>query len=252
MREMLLLLPALLLTIAPVQAAELFVISTGAVQRIERPMAEEFGAANGHEIHTTAGPMARVRAAVEAGDPADILIVSNNEMEGYLSSGFVVRGSVVPVGHIGIGVAVREGAPQPDISTVENFRTAMLAADSLIYMDPDAAISSGIAMARIFDELGIADEIAQKASLRTSGLAAEGVVSGEAELAIQNMTQLMSVEGAALVGPLPADIQVVTTYVAAVTTASANKEAASAFIAYLTRPEADEIWRGIGILPGAL
>jgi len=100
---------------APAVAAELQIITTGAVQGEERPMAAEFGAANGHEINTVARPMALVRQLVEAGRPADIIIASSVVMESFLASGAVVEGSVVPVGHIGIGVAVREGEILTDI-----------------------------------------------------------------------------------------------------------------------------------------
>jgi len=236
---------------APVVAAELQIITTGAVQGVERPMAAEFGAANGHELNTIARPMAVVRQLVEAGEPADIIIASSVVMESFIASGAVVEGSVVPVGRIGIGVAVREGALQPKIATVEEFRAAILAVDSLVHMDPAAGISSGIAISRIFAELGIADQIASKTLLQSSGYSAEQVASGKAELAIQNMTQLMAVEGITIVGPLPPEIQIETSYVVSVAAQSAHKDVAAAFISYLTREEAEDLWREVGIEPGA-
>ena len=104
------------------------------------------------------------------------------------------------------------------------FRAAILAADSLVHMDPAAGISSGIAISRIFTELGIADQVAEKALLQSSGYSAEQVASGRAVLAIQNMTQLMAVEGVTIVGPLPPEIQTQTNYVAGVAAQSAHKE----------------------------
>jgi molybdate transport system substrate-binding protein len=233
------------------QAAEIKIITTGAVQRIERPMAEEFGAANGHQIETIARPMGVVRQMIESGEEADIIIASNVAMDSFLAAGAVAEGTIVPVGHIGMGVAVQDGAPQPLIGTVDEFRAAMLSANSLVHMDPAARISSGIKISRIFAELGIADQIADKTVLLNEGLAAEHLLHNDTKLAIQNMTQLMSVDGVTIVGPLPSEIQVQTTYVSGVSPQSRHKEIASAFIAYMTRDEADELWSGIGIEPGA-
>jgi len=236
---------------APAQAAELHVIGAGAVQEIEMEMAREFGAANNHQIDTIAGPMGMVRQRVEAGEPADIIIASVAVMDSFLESGKVDRASVVPVGHIGIGVAVRDGAPAPSIATVEEFRDAILAARSITHMDPAAGASSGIAIARVFADLGIADRVAGKTVLQSSGYSADRVVSGEADLALQNISELMAVDGVTVVGPLPHEIQTETTYVVGVASGSAHKDAAASFIAYLTRPELDETWRGAGIEPGA-
>ena len=241
----------LTLSFSSAAAAELRVIGGGATQEVQRPLAEEFGAANGHQIETTAGPMGMVRQLVEAGEPADIIIASETVMNGFLQSGAVVAGSTTPVGHIGIGVAVREGAPQPAIATVEEFRDAMLAARSITHMDPAAGASSGIAIARTFQELGIADMLAGKTVLQSSGYSAENVVSGEADIALQNVSELMAVDGVTVVGMLPEEIQTYTTYVAGISANSAHKEDAAAFIAYLTRDAADQLWLDAGITPGA-
>jgi molybdate transport system substrate-binding protein len=159
----------------------------------------------------------------------------------------VDEGSAVPIGHIGIGIAVREGAPQPNISTVDEFRAAMLSAGSIVYMNPEANISSGIIISRIFFDLGIADQISDKTVLLNEGLAGEYLLANGTEIAIQNMTQLVSVDGITIVGPLLGEIQVQTTYVAGISSQSAHKDIARAFIAYMTRGEADELW----IEPGA-
>ena len=188
---------------------------------------------------------------IESGEEADIIIASDVAMDSFLFSRIVEEGSVVPIGHIGIGVAVRDGAPQPNIGTVDEFRSAMLGADSIVHMNPEANISSGIIMSRIFFDLGIADQIADKTVLLNEGLAGEYLLANDTKIAIQNMTPLVSVDGIAIVGPLPSEIQVQTTYVAGVSAQSAHKDIARAFIAYMTREEADALWSGIGIEPGA-
>jgi molybdate transport system substrate-binding protein len=214
-------------------------------------MAKEFGAANGHSFEIMAGPMGQVRAWVEGGEPADMIVASVPVMESFLMSGAVVMGSETVLGSIGIGVAVREGTPHPDISTVENFRAAMLAAASVAHMDPAAGASSGIATARVFTDLGIADAMAAKTRLLQSGYSAELVARGEAELAIQNVSELLAVDGVEIVGMLPDEIQTRTTYIAGIAAQSANREAIEAFLEYLTRPETAERWREAGIELGA-
>lgn len=243
------LLLALFLVTAPAHSAELHILGTGTVQDVVPALAEEFGSEYELEISTVFGPMVMVRTRIEAEDPADIIIVSTAVMESFLASNAVMEESVVPIGHVGMGMAVREGAPIPRIASVDEFRSVILGAESLVHMDPAAGVSSGIAIARTFDELGIADQIADKTLLLSSGLAAERVASGEVEIAIQNMRQLMVVDGVEIVGPLPPEIQTQTNYVAGVAERSSNKDAAAAFIAYMTREDVGDDWRAIGMEP---
>jgi molybdate transport system substrate-binding protein len=236
---------------APATGAELHFIGGAATQEVVAHMAEEFGEANGHSFDMNVGPMGTVRRLVDEGIPADIIIASTVVMEDFLAAGKVVAGSTVPVGHIGVGVAVREGAPMPAIGTVDEFKETILSARAITHMDPAAGASSGIAVARTFQELGIADQVAGKTVLQSSGYSAERVVSGEADIALQNISELMAVEGVTVVGYLPEEIQTFTTYVAGVAAESENKDEAAAFISYLTRDEGDELWLEAGIAPGA-
>lgn len=232
-------------------AAELRVITSGAMRDVAETMAAEFGAAHGHRIEIVSRPVAGVVEMVQAGEPADIVMTSEVAMESLSAGGHVEADSLTLIGRIGIGAVVREGAEVPTIATREEFRDAMLAAESIAYMDPMRGISSGIALQGIFAELGIADAIADKSLVLNEGLAAEHIARGEAEIGLQNMTQLIGVEGVTIVGPLPADIQVETSYYAGVSTTSSKAEAAAAFIAYLTRVEAQTLWREAGFSPPA-
>jgi molybdate transport system substrate-binding protein len=237
---------AILVSVSSANAAEVRVITSGAMRDVAETMAAEFGAANGHAIEIVSRPVAGVVEMVQEGERADIVMTSDAGLEAVIATGDVDGSSARRIGFIGIGVAVREGAPQPRIGTVEEFRTAMLEAESIAYMNPALGISSGIALTRIFEELGIAEEIAPKAVILGEGLAAEHIAAGEAEIGLQNMTQLIGVEGVAIVGPLPPEIQDETGYMAAVATNSDAKNIAAEFIAYLTRPEAQAIWRESG------
>jgi molybdate transport system substrate-binding protein len=236
---------------ATASAEELHFIGGAATQHVVEELAEEFAHANGHTFNMNVGPMGTVRRLVEEDTPADIVIASAAVMEDFLAAGKVVAGSAVPVGHIGIGVAVRDGAPHPAIGTVEEFRQSMLAARSITYMDPAAGASSGIATARTFEELGIAGQIAGKTVLQSSGYSADKVVSGEADIALQNVSELLAVDGVTVIGMLPEEIQTYTTYVAAISANSEHKEEAAAFVAFMTRPETEALWLEAGITPGA-
>ncbi len=145
----------------------------------------------------------------------------------------MASGSAVRLARVGIGVAVRKGAPAPDIATVAAFKAALLQARSVAYIDPAAGGSSGIYLAQLFAKLGIADAIKDKAVLVPGGLVAERVVSGEAELGIHQISEILAVPGATLVGPLPAEIQNYTVYAGGVAAAARDVEAARRFLAAL-------------------
>ncbi len=144
---------------------------------------------------------------------------------------------------------MKDGSSLPDLGTPDKFKDAMLNARSITYMDPAAGASSGIATAKILKELGIADEMSKKTKLTESGYSAERVASGEVELAIQNISEIVPVKGVRLAGPLPEPLQVYTAYSAGVATNSVNPKEATDFIRFLTRAESAAIWKAAGIEP---
>ncbi len=121
-------------------------------------------------------------------------------------------GSISPA--VGVGVVVKEGAPKPDVSTVDAFKRALLAAKSVAYIDPASGGSSGIYIDKLLERLGIADQVRPKAKLKKGGHVADLIVSGEAELGLHQISEIVPVKGATLVGPLPKEIQNTTTYAA--------------------------------------
>jgi molybdate transport system substrate-binding protein len=155
----------------------------------------------------------------------------------------------VAIAKVGIGVAVRAGAPKPKIETVDDFKAALLQARRVAYIDPASGGSSGVYLGKLFERLGIADAVRAKAVLVHGGLAAERLVSGEADLAIQQISELVAVAGATLVGPLPAPIQNETTYAAAVGRDSPRPDAARALVAALAAPAAAGAIRAQGLQP---
>ena len=135
-------------------------------------------------------------------------------------------------------MAVKAGAPLPDIKTVDAFKRTLLSATSVAYIDPKSGGSSGIYFDGLLERLGIADAIRAKAKLKAGGYVAELVASGEAELAVHQISEIVPVKGAVLVGPLPAEIQNTTTYTAGVSAAAKDGAAAKALIDHLAGPAA--------------
>ncbi len=230
-------------------AVEINVLSAGAVQEAEKVLAEDFRDATGNRVTFTVGTVGQIQEKLKSGAPADVVVVSAPALEQLEKSGDIRARSGVALGRIGIGVGIKEGAPTPDISSPEKFKQAMLKAKSLTYMDPGAGASSGIATAKILRDLGIAEEVAKKTKLTQSGYSADLVASGEVELAIQNVSEIVPVKGVKLAGMLPEPLQVYTAYSAGVATQSIAPKEATDFIRFLARAEASARWKEAGIEP---
>jgi molybdate transport system substrate-binding protein len=157
-------------------------------------------------------------------------------VDDVIRQGAVVAGSRADIARTGMGVGVREGAPRPDISTPEAFKATLLAAKSLVYVDPAQGATSGIHFKSVLERLGIADAVRAKSQLVPGGYPAEKVASGEAELVVHQISEIVPVKGVVMAGPLPADLQKVTVYSAGLAARSAHPDAARAFVAFLTRP----------------
>jgi molybdate transport system substrate-binding protein len=162
-------------------------------------------------------------------------------------------GSKLVLARVGIGVAVRAGATKPDISSVEAFKRALLAAKSIVYTDPAVGGTSGIHFAKVLDRLGIAQEIKAKSILNAQAAitpSAEIVARGEAELGIQLISEIVSVPGAELVGPLPAELQAMTVLSAGIVINAQEADAARALFKFLTSPAAASVIKAAGMEPG--
>jgi molybdate transport system substrate-binding protein len=223
------LLGILLLAAPNAHAAALHVLTGGATLEVEKTLGSEFTKQTGTSITFDTGTAGQVQQKVEAGDMADVIVASAAVIDTLDKEGRLKAGTKTMLVRAGIGVAARAGAPKPDISTPDKFRAAMLAAKSVIYTDPASGASSGIATAHVFERLGIAGQMAGKTRVQPGGLTAERVASGEIELAIQNISELIPVKGVVVVGPLPAELQTYTTYSAGVGAKSSDAKAAQAF-----------------------
>ena len=230
-------------------AVEINVLSAGAVQEAEKALAADFRKMTGNRVNFTVGTVGQIQEKLKSGAPADVIVVSAAALQQLDKAGEIRPQASASLGRIGIGVGVKDGGEIPDISTPEKFKDAVLKAKSITYMDPAAGASSGIATAKIMQDLGIAEDVAKKTKLTESGYSAERVANGEVEIAIQNVSEIVPVKGVRLAGPLPAPLQVYTSYSAGVAVRSVHPKEATDFIRFLIRAESAPRWKEAGIEP---
>lgn len=233
------------------RADELKVMSAGAVEGALKDLAADYTKANGTAVTFTFGNVGMIQDHLKAGEIADVVILSATAVDALDKSGGLASGGAVPLGRIGMGVVVKAGAAKPDISTPASFKAALVAVPSIAYSDPAGGGSSGIYFDSLIQKLGIADQVRKKAVLIRGGSAADRVASGDAAMAVQNISELMHVAGVQLVGPFPAEDQNYLVYAAGVLARSTQPQNALAFIRYVTRPQAAERWTDAGIEPPA-
>jgi molybdate transport system substrate-binding protein len=226
----------LLATAALAQAGEVRVISAGAVKSVVTDMAQAYEKETGNKVVMTFGPVGVVRQKL-ASEPADVVIMSDTALDDTINKGGVASGSRADIGRTGIGVGVKDGAPKPDISTVDAFKRALLEAKSITYVDPAQGATSGIHFASVLQNLGLANLVKPKTTLVPGGYPAELVAAGKVEMVVHQISEIVPVKGVTLVGPLPKELQKITVYSGGVAAKSTNTELARAFLAFLTRPE---------------
>jgi molybdate transport system substrate-binding protein len=211
-------------------AQELRVLSGGAAKSLVEPLAASFPTG---KVDVRYQPMGRLVESLQQGTEVDLVIVTEETLPSLERENRVKRGAK-PLARVGIGVAVNEKAPTPDISTVEAFRRTLLAAKSVVYIDPKVG-TSGKHVAEVLQRLGIAEQVNAKATLGQGGYIVEPVGRGEIELGIHQISEILPVKGVKLAGPLPPPLQKYTTYVAAPVR---DSRAVLDFIDYLTGPQA--------------
>jgi molybdate transport system substrate-binding protein len=217
----------------PATAAEIHVLSAGAVRSIVTELAQAFEKETGHKVSLQFGTVGVTRKRL-ATDPADVVIMSDVAIDESIKQDTLVAGSRTDIARTGMGVGVRDGAPKPDITTADGFKQALLAATSITYVDPAQGATSGIHFAEILKTFGIAEAVKPKTTLVPGGYPAELVAKGEVEMVVHQISEIVPVKGVTLVGPLPRDVQKVTIYSAGIAKKAATPDVARAFVAYLT------------------
>jgi molybdate transport system substrate-binding protein len=230
-----------------VGAAEVKVLTAGAMREVVAAVIPEFEKQTGHKVTVDNGTAGALSKRIAGGEAFDVAIIPPAVVDDLTGKGNIVPGSRINLAKVGMGVAVKEGAAVPDIGTVDAFKRMLLAAKSVAYTDPKTGGSSGIYFDKLLDRLGIGDQIRPKAKLKQGGYVAELVASGEAEVAIHQISEIVPVKGAVLVGPLPADVQNFTTYSAGLGAAARDAAAAKALIQFIAGPASGPILKAKGM-----
>jgi molybdate transport system substrate-binding protein len=228
-------------------AAELKVLGGGPVDTTFKELSAAFARETGHKVEGAFDTVGVIQAKLKAGEKPDIIILTPSAMDALEKSGSLIAGTGVEIARAQSGLAVRAGAPVPDISTPEALKATLLAVRSVAYADPKVA-TTGAYFAALLSRLQIADEVNRKAVVFSRGCyVADAVADGRAEIGNTNMSEMVPNKGVKVVGPLPEPLGLVTPYIAAVSTNSANRDAARALIAYLSSTAAREKFKAAGL-----
>ena len=209
----------------------------------------EYEKESGNKVTVDVAPAGTLAKRIEDGEAFDLVAVPRSVLDRLSGAGRVESASRIDLAGVGVGVAVKAGAPLPDLSTVEAFKRTVLAAKSIAHTDPAAGATSGIYLAQLFGKLGIADQVKPKTTLVRGGSSADLVARGEAELAIQQASEIVNVPGTVYAGPLPKEIQRITVYSGGIGTQAREKAAARAFLALLAGPGAAKLLQPHGLEP---
>lgn len=232
---------------ALVQAAEITVFCPGAVQTVVRALVKDYEQKSGNTVKFQFGTAGAIAKRVAGGERGDVVIATAPGLADLAKSGQVVGGSIRDLGSMGVGVAVRAGAPKPDIATVAAFKSSMLAAHSIMYADPAKGAQSGIHVAKVFAQLGIDKELQPKLQIRERGPdGLKEVASGAIEIGLGQISEILANKDVALVGPLPGELQAFVTFSASLHASAKDNRAAQELIEALTSPAARERFKQAG------
>ncbi len=217
-------------------AANIKLMTTGAFRPVAQDVIPNFEKQTGHKVTVVSDTAGALFRRLRAGEAFDVIVLTSDGLDALADLGTVTGDSIAPLARVGIGVAVGLSAPQPNIFSVEGFRQTLLSARRIAYMDPSTGSTSGNALMAIFQSLGISSEVSRKAVLVRMGPAADAVARGEADIALQQASELRLVPSVRFAGLIPAAIQVYTTYSGAISAATHEQEAATALLAALSDP----------------
>jgi molybdate transport system substrate-binding protein len=236
---------ALVMTLAPAAAAaaEVTLLISNALKTVMEELAPQFEKATGHKLAITYGSTNPLKARIEKGEAFDLTILGDAAIDDLIKQGKLDSATRAVVARSILGVAIRQGAPKPDISTTEAFKRTLLNAKSIGYLEDGL---TGTHLKVVYQRLGIAENMKSKHK-NTRG--AEAVARGEVELGITQISEVLYQTGAELAGPLPAEIQNYTNFPAAVSASAKQADAAKALLKYLASPDAARVMKARGLEP---
>ena len=236
----------------PAEAAEIKVLSALALQPVVEDLGPKFERATGHKLAISFATAGAAVKRAQGGEAADVVIATRQGIDGLVKNGKAAADNVTVLASAGISVAIRKGAPKPDISSPDALKRTLLAAKSISYVDPASGGASGIHFAKVLDRLGIASEMKSKTAFPNPKTPAEVgvlVANGEAEIGVHINQELVSVAGIDLVGPLPGDLQNTIVFSAAIMTGAKDAAAAKALVDLLRTPESAKVIKAKGMEP---
>jgi molybdate transport system substrate-binding protein len=243
MMRMALTVAAAMVLVTPARAADVTLLCSNALKSVMEELGPRFEKTSGHRLVIIYGSSGPLKARVDKGEAFDLAILAAGAIDGLIKDGKLAgRSELVSSG---MGVAIRKGAPKPDLSSTEAFKRTVLNAKSIAFSEDGV---SGTYLKGLFQRLGIADEVKPKT---VHGRGAEMVADGKAELGVTQISEILEVAGVEVAGPLPRDVQQVTAFPAAVSTTAKAPDAARALLKYLTTPEAAAVMRSKGLEPRA-
>jgi molybdate transport system substrate-binding protein len=238
---------ALLAAGATADAAEIKIMAPRAVWTILNVAGPEFERATGHKLNVSVDLAAVVVGRVNTGEAFDIAVAAPAQIDGLVKAGKLIADTRTDLTRAGIGVEVRKGAPKPDISTVEAFKRAMLAAKSIGYLKIG---TSGQMVAAMLERIGLTEAVKSKLTLPENDVVSEMVAEGKIEIGMVNISQILTTPGVDLVGPLPSELQSYIVFSAGVSQSSKAPDAARDLLKFLKSPAAVTVMKAQGMEPG--
>lgn len=227
-------------------ASQIRIISSMATKQVLADLVAQYQQSSRQPVAVESVGGVDAAKRVQAAEAFDAVILASNAIEQLSAAGKVVAGSRVDLVRSGVAIAVRAGAPRPDIASEEAVKQAVLAAPSISY----STGPSGVALAKLFERWGIAEQIKDRIVQAPPGVPVGSLVAkGEVELGFQQLSELINLQGIEILGPLPAEIQIITTFSGGLAATSTQPEAVRAMLAYMASPAADEAKRRQGMEP---
>jgi molybdate transport system substrate-binding protein len=228
-------------------ATDLHVIAAGAFEHVLHALAEPFREESGHVLRLSITNAGGVIRKVETDEPADMVFTSSAGIDALAAKGRLDAATKVEVGRMRLGVAVSPSVTDPDLATADALRAALLAAPGVAYIDPKGGGTTGPYFVTLFGRLGISSEIDRNGVLCATGKeVVRAVASGRATIGLTQASELIGVEGVRFAGHLPADLQLISVYCAAVASRAASPRAARDFIRFVTGPASAARFRALG------
>lgn len=236
-----------LLVSGAVQAAELKLLASGAVKEAYAELIPQFEKSSGHKVAITLAGTVDIKKKVAAGEAYDVVLIASPEMDAFIKDGKIAAGTKVDVVKSGVGVAIKPGTPKPDLTSGEGLKKALITAKSVGY----STGPSGVYVASLFEKWGIADQIKAKAKITTPGVPVAALIrNGEAEIGFQQVSELIHEPGIDFLGPVPNDVQRITTFSSGIPPGAKEKDAAKALQTFLTAPARADTLKKHGLSPG--